>query len=77
MAKIIGDVDPRGIYHATELMGRNMVSLQLVDQLPEPDPNVIRIEIPRRLARQVGGAKLEGETLVQALERLVRAGLKV
>lgn len=77
MARVIGDVNPRGVYHATELMGRGMVSLQLVDQLPDPDPNVVKIELPLKLVRAVGRSKLEGETLRQAIERLLRAGLKV
>ena len=76
MAKVIGkNVLDRGVYEATELMGQGLVRLQLVDQMPEPRDDVIKVQISKHLAQQVGPAKQRGETLAQALERLALAGL--
>lgn len=77
MAKVIGaSIYDRGVYQATELMGQGLVRLHLVDELPPPDNSVIKVQISKSLARRVGQAKLEGETLQQAIERLVRKSLK-
>jgi hypothetical protein len=76
MAKVVGkNIFDRGIYQATELAGKNFVSLRLIDQLPDPDPEVIKVEISKKLARRVGAAKNPGETLSAAIERLIRDSL--
>lgn len=78
MAKVIGkSIFDRGVYEATEIMGRDMVSLRLVDELPEPDQSVIKVQISKSLARRVGAVKKPGETLSRAIERLLEDSLKV
>ena len=68
MAQIQGPtVDERGRYQAVELMGHNMVRLVRVGTLPDPDPEVWRIKIPKALARKAGAKRLKDETLMLAL----------
>ena len=76
MAQIQGPtVDERGRYQAVELMGHNMVRLVRVGTLPDPDPEVWRIKIPKALARKAGAKRLKDETLDVCSARLLKQAL--
>jgi hypothetical protein len=77
MARVVGkNVVDRVVYHATELSGPNLVSLKPIGVDQEPDPEVIKIQISRGLARRLGQLKLEGESLAECLDRFCKRGIK-
>jgi hypothetical protein len=77
MGRVVGkSIRDRVVYHATELSGPNLVSLKPIGVDQEPDPEVIKIQISRGLARRLGQLKTEGETLAQCLERFCKLGIK-
>lgn len=57
-------------------MGHNMVRMVRVGTLPEPDPDVWRIKIPKALARKAGAKRLKDETLDACIARLLEQALK-
>lgn len=77
MARVVGkNIVDRVVYHSTELSGPGLVSLKAVGVDQEPDPDVIKIQISRGLARRLGQLKTEGETLAQCLDRFCKLGIK-
>jgi hypothetical protein len=76
MGKVIGkNIHDRGIYQATELMGRGLVSLKLIGVSEAPKEGFTTIKISEKTARKIGAKKQPGETLAQACERLLLAAL--
>lgn len=77
MAQVHGStIDPAGQYKAVELMGKGLVRLIKVGESPAPDPDTIRVRIPKTLARAAGAQKLFGESLDDAVARLLAEALK-
>ena len=76
MAKIDGPtVDERGQYRAVELMGHDMVRLVRVGTLKEPNPEVLRVRLPKALVRRAGAKRLKDETLDACIARLLEQAL--
>jgi hypothetical protein len=76
MGKVIGkNIHDRGVYEATELMGRGLVSLKLIGVSAVPKEGFTTIKITDKTARKIGAKKQPGETLAQACERLILAAL--
>jgi hypothetical protein len=76
MAKITGkNIHERGVYEATELMGRGLVALKLVGVSEAPKPGFMTLKITQETAQKIGRHKKPGETLAQAFERLALEGL--
>jgi hypothetical protein len=77
MARVVGkSIKDRAIYVATDLMGQDTFSLKLIGVDPEPNQEVIKVQISRGLARRLGQLKNEGETLAQCLDRFTKLGIK-
>lgn len=77
MAKLTGkNIDPNGVYEATELMGRGMVALHKLGVSEAPKPGFTSIKITQATAQKIGRHKQPGETLAQAVERLALAGIE-
>lgn len=76
MAKVTGkNIQDRGVYVATELMGRGLVSLKLIGVSEAPKEGFTTIKITDKTARKIGAKKQPGETLAQACERLILSSL--
>lgn len=76
MARITGPtVDDRGDYRAIEVMAHDLVRLEKVGTLPEPDRETLKIRVPRALARKI--KRRHGEGLDAAICRLLQKALDV